>query len=43
MPNLCIVLIQLIEGANLEEQDDISVLLFDLPVLLLRICIDMHV
>ena len=38
MPNLCIIFIQLIEGANLEEQYDISVLLFDLPVLLLRVC-----
>ena len=38
MPNLCIIFIQLIEGANLEEQYGISVLLFDLPVLLLRVC-----
>ncbi len=42
MPNLCIILVELIEGANLKEQDDISVLLFDLPILLLRICTNMH-
>ncbi len=42
MPNLCIILVQLIEGANLEEQNDISVLLFDVPILLLRICTDMR-
>lgn len=35
MTNLCIILIQLIERADLEEEYDISVLLLDLPVLLL--------
>lgn len=38
LPNLGIVLIQLVEFANLEEENDISVELFDCPILLLRIC-----
>lgn len=35
MTNLSIIFIKFIEGANFEEQDDISVLLLDFPILLL--------
>ena len=36
--NLSVIFVQLVEGANLEEEDDVPILLLDLPVLLLRVC-----
>lgn len=38
MPNLCVILIQLVKGTNLEEEQNVSVLLLDIPVLFLRVC-----
>ena len=41
MSNLGIILVKLIECAHFEEQHDISVLLLYLPVLFLRICVEL--